>query len=127
VIHVVRNSRAAGHADLWQICLAHQLRDCAFAIEAGDAVFWAACNRRELRIQCCADCGTFRHPPVPVCHHCRSMRRDWTLVPGTGTVFSFTIAAHPMHPSLRGRAPYNIAVGRQRRPCRCRQARPGAL
>ena len=59
VIHVVRNSRAAsvvaevmaghrpsiwvsdlygaqqGHADLWQICLAHQLRDCTFVIEAG--------------------------------------------------------------------------------------------
>ncbi len=63
VIHVVRNSRAAGvvtevmaghrpsiwvsdlygaqqgHADLWQICLAHQLRDCTFAIDAGDTVF----------------------------------------------------------------------------------------
>ena len=63
VIHVVRNSRAAsvitevmaghrpviwvsdlygaqqGHADLWQICLAHQLRDCQYAIDAGDAVF----------------------------------------------------------------------------------------
>jgi transposase len=77
VIHVVRNSRAAsvvtdmmaghrpsiwvsdlygaqqGHADLWQICLAHQLRDCAFAIEAGDAVFaprmksWTERLRRE--------------------------------------------------------------------------------
>lgn len=63
VIHVVRNSRAAsvvtelmaghrpsiwvsdlygaqqGHADLWQVCLAHQLRDCEFALEAGDTVF----------------------------------------------------------------------------------------
>ncbi len=28
-----------GHADLWQVCLAHQLRDCQFAIEAGDAAF----------------------------------------------------------------------------------------
>ena len=28
-----------GHADLWQVCLAHQLRDCRFAIEAGDAAF----------------------------------------------------------------------------------------
>ena len=28
-----------GHADLWQVCLAHQLRDCTFAIEAGDAIF----------------------------------------------------------------------------------------
>ena len=63
VIHVVRRSRGAevvaevlaghrpalwvsdlygaqqGHAEAWQICLAHQLRDCAYAIEAGDAVF----------------------------------------------------------------------------------------
>jgi len=63
VIHVVRNSRGAGvvrevldghrpalwvsdlfsaqlgHAEDWQICLAHQLRDCTYAIEAGDAVF----------------------------------------------------------------------------------------
>ena len=28
-----------GHADLWQVCLAHQLRDCQYAIEAGDTVF----------------------------------------------------------------------------------------
>lgn len=63
VIHVIRNSRAAavveevmdghrpviwvsdlygaqaGHAELWQICLAHQLRDCQYAIDAGDALF----------------------------------------------------------------------------------------
>jgi transposase len=62
-IHVVRNSRAArvvtetmaghrpsiwvsdlygaqqGHADVWQVCLAHQLRDCKYAIEAGDTIF----------------------------------------------------------------------------------------
>ncbi len=63
VIHVVRHSRGAGvvrevmdghrpsiwvsdlygaqqgHAEDWQICLAHQLRDCQFAIEAGDCIF----------------------------------------------------------------------------------------
>ena len=63
VIHVVRRSRGAdvvaevlaghrpalwvsdlygaqqGHAEHWQVCLAHQLRDCQYAIEAGDAVF----------------------------------------------------------------------------------------
>jgi len=63
VIHVIRRSRGAGvvaevldghrpalwvsdlygaqqgHAGDWQICLAHQLRDCTYAIEAGDAVF----------------------------------------------------------------------------------------
>ena len=63
VIHVIRHSRGAGvvrevmdghrpalwisdlysaqqgHAADWQICQAHQLRDCQFAIEAGDAIF----------------------------------------------------------------------------------------
>jgi len=63
VIHVVRPSRGAGvvaevlgghrpalwvsdlygaqqgHADGWQVCLAHQLRDCQYGIDAGDAVF----------------------------------------------------------------------------------------
>jgi transposase len=28
-----------GHADAWQICLAHQLRDLRYAIEAGDTAF----------------------------------------------------------------------------------------
>src|SRR5215212_7309469 len=32
-------SAQRGHADLWQVCLAHQLRDLRHAIEAGDAVF----------------------------------------------------------------------------------------
>src|SRR4051795_7298992 len=32
-------SAQRGHADLWQVCLAHQLRDLGYAIEAGDTVF----------------------------------------------------------------------------------------
>jgi transposase len=28
-----------GHAEKWQICLAHQLRDCQYAIESGDKIF----------------------------------------------------------------------------------------
>lgn len=32
-------SAQRGHADLWQVCLAHQLRDLRYAVEAGDAVF----------------------------------------------------------------------------------------
>jgi transposase len=63
VIHVIRQSRGAGvvaevldghrpvvwvsdlysaqrgHAATWQICLAHQSRDCRYAVEAGDAIF----------------------------------------------------------------------------------------
>jgi transposase len=63
VLHVIRDTRAAsvvdevmgghrpqfwvsdlyagqkGHADKWQVCLAHQLRDCQYAIDAGDMIF----------------------------------------------------------------------------------------
>jgi transposase len=28
-----------GHAEGWQVCLAHQLRDCQYAIDAGDTAF----------------------------------------------------------------------------------------
>jgi transposase len=73
VIHVVRDSRAAavvaevmaghrphiwvsdlygaqqGHADLWQVCLAHQLRDCQYAIDAGETVFAPRMKKLLLR------------------------------------------------------------------------------
>ena len=63
VLHVIRPSRGAqvvrdvmgdhrpvywvsdlycsqkGHAEKWQVCLAHQLRDCQYAIERGDQSF----------------------------------------------------------------------------------------
>jgi transposase len=32
-------SAQRGHADVWQVCLAHQLRDLHYAIEAGDTIF----------------------------------------------------------------------------------------
>jgi len=38
-----------GYADEWQICLSHQLRDCQYAIEAGDMVFAPPMKRLILR------------------------------------------------------------------------------
>ena len=72
-LHVIKNSRAKavaeavmdghkpaiwvsdlysaqrGHGERWQICLAHQLRDCQYAIEAGDKIFAAPMKRLLLR------------------------------------------------------------------------------
>jgi uncharacterized OB-fold protein len=75
-----------------------------------DRPFWEACARRELRIQCCTDCGRFRHPPAPFCADCRSPQTAWKEVSGDGTVFSYTIAHFATHPALRDALPYNIAV-----------------
>jgi transposase len=42
-------SAQIGHADEWQICLAHQLRDLQYAIDAGDTVFAPRMKRLLLR------------------------------------------------------------------------------
>jgi transposase len=100
VIHGVRNSRAAsvvtetmaghrpgiwgsdlygaqqGHADLWQVCLAHQLRDCKYAIEAGDTVFAPQMKALLLRAVVLAR----RRKSIGMCGshaaHCRSLNQN---------------------------------------------------
>jgi transposase len=73
VLHIIRPSRGAGvvralfgelrprvwlsdslgsqrgHADIWQVCLAHLLRDAQYAIDCGDAGFSVAFKRLLLR------------------------------------------------------------------------------
>ena len=43
-----------GHAAQWQVCLAHQLRDCVFAIEAGDTIL--APRIKPILLRICAIC-----------------------------------------------------------------------
>ncbi len=75
-----------------------------------DLPFWQAIEQRQLRIQRCADCGRFRHPPMPRCPDCRSAAIEWAQVSGEGQVFSFTIVHHAVHPALRSAVPFNVAV-----------------
>ena len=72
--------------------------------------FWERCTRHELAFQRCTQCGTFRNPPVPVCYHCHSTEWEWSPVSGDGTVFSFTIVAHPVHPDLASYVPFNVCL-----------------
>jgi len=72
--------------------------------------FWDGCDRHELSFQRCSACGTFRHPPGPICWNCRST--DYTFVPvsGQGRVYSFTIVTHALSPLLAPYVPYNVAL-----------------
>jgi uncharacterized OB-fold protein len=66
-----------------------------------DNAFWfAAARDRRLVIQACDHCGRLRHPPAPVCPHCRSF--DWHEVESTGrgTVHSYVISHHPKAPGF---------------------------
>ncbi|CAB4728979.1 unannotated protein [freshwater metagenome] len=67
-------------------------------VETDDEYFWDGVQNDQLLIQTCADCGRFRHPPVPMCGDCHSTA--WTATPsqGTGTVHSWIVSRHPTEP-----------------------------
>jgi uncharacterized protein len=70
--------------------------------------FWDGVKEGELRIQRCADCGARRHPPGPMCPHCHSVKRDYTVAGGRGVVHSYVIHHHPPVPGLT--PPYAVAL-----------------
>lgn len=72
--------------------------------------FWEACARRELRIQQCTQCQTFRFPPRDICPSCLSSSAAWALVSGRGTIWSFAVVRHPFHAAFKDKVPYVIAI-----------------
>jgi len=72
--------------------------------------FWDGLKEGRLLIQRCADCGTLRHYPRPMCSECRSLESDWAEVSGRGTIYSWTETHHPFHIGFRGELPYILAT-----------------
>lgn len=72
--------------------------------------FWVAAKQDVLVCQCCTDCGTFRMPPSPFCFGCQSRDYSFPVLPGTGTIYSFTVVRHPLHPDLIDACPYVSGV-----------------
>jgi hypothetical protein len=67
--------------------------------------FWA---KGELRLQRCAECQTWRHPPRYRCAACGSAEVTWDLASGRGKVFSWTITHRAVDPAFE--PPYAIVV-----------------
>lgn len=72
--------------------------------------FWQHCAAGELRFQRCADCGTWRHPPGPLCPACRSANTRWDLAPEAAELFSYTVVHHAATAALKEALPYNVAI-----------------
>jgi uncharacterized OB-fold protein len=72
--------------------------------------FYAWCAKGELRFQRCTDCRTYRHVPREMCAECGSMSWEWAPSSGRGRVFTYTIAAVPLHPAFKGATPYAAVV-----------------
>jgi hypothetical protein len=72
--------------------------------------FWDAALQGKLVCAQCTNCGTHRMPPNPFCFVCQSRGVKWDTLPGTGTVYTFTIVRHPLAPHLKDVVPYIAAV-----------------
>jgi uncharacterized OB-fold protein len=60
--------------------------------------WWEKIDAGELHIQRCAECGTLRHPPRPMCGKCQSLEWDSIVSTGRGEVHSYVIMHHPPIP-----------------------------
>ncbi|MDP9332467.1 MAG: OB-fold domain-containing protein [Actinomycetota bacterium] len=70
--------------------------------------FYAFLARGELRLQRCAACGSWRHPPRHRCAHCGSVDATWEPATGRGRVFSWTVTHRAVDPAFT--PPYAILV-----------------
>ncbi len=72
--------------------------------------FYGWCRKGELRFQRCTECSAWRHVPREMCPECGSTDWDWQKSSGRGVVFTWTVAARPLHPAFAGAAPYAPVV-----------------
>ncbi|CQD13316.1 putative nucleic-acid-binding protein containing a Zn-ribbon [Mycobacterium europaeum] len=68
------------------------------AITADTEFFWNGLRENKLLIQRCGGCGRLRHPPRPMCPHCRSLDWDTVESSGRGTVYSYVMPHEPKFP-----------------------------
>ena len=71
--------------------------------------FWAGLRDGRLVIQKCGCCGTFRHPPSPICHTCHEGRHEWIESEGRGTVWTYSVVHEPLD-GWPGEVPYTVVV-----------------
>jgi uncharacterized protein len=64
------------------------------------AVFWDAAAGHRLAAQRCGGCGALRHPPRPMCPHCRSLESEASELSGQGTLYSYAVLHHPQNPAF---------------------------
>ncbi|MGE0878753.1 MAG: Zn-ribbon domain-containing OB-fold protein [Acidimicrobiia bacterium] len=72
--------------------------------------FWTAALDGKLTCAKCTNCGTFRMPPGEFCFECQHQAIEWVDLPGTATIYSFTVVRHPLRPDLAEVVPYVSGV-----------------
>jgi uncharacterized OB-fold protein len=74
------------------------------------APFWESARRHELRIQRCQECRRWIWYPQHLCYECNSANLGWEAIGGKGTVYSFIVVRHGLHPYFATRLPIAVAL-----------------
>jgi len=72
--------------------------------------FWDAALEGRLVAPRCTSCGTYLLPPQPRCFSCQATEFAYEELPGTGTIYTFTVVRHPLAPHLQEVVPYVSGV-----------------
>ena len=72
--------------------------------------FWDAALEGRLVGSKCTSCGTVLLPPQPFCFNCQGQDFEWVELPGTGTIYTFTVVRHPLAPHLSEVVPFAAGV-----------------
>lgn len=72
--------------------------------------FWDRTLQGKLSVSKCRSCGACILPPQPRCFTCQGKDFDWVDVPGTGTIYTYTVVRHPLRPQLQEVVPYVAGI-----------------
>ncbi|MGA9491098.1 MAG: OB-fold domain-containing protein, partial [Mycobacterium sp.] len=62
--------------------------------------FWQAAAEGRLVVRTCNNCSAVLHLPKSYCHHCGSWDTGWRDVAGVGSVYTWTVLHHSIHPAF---------------------------
>ena len=63
-----------------------------------------------IQIQSCDDCAHTQHPPDDICYACHGSNLSYKTCEGTGKIESLARVHHALHPALKDKTPYVIAI-----------------
>ena len=77
-------------------------------LTAENTAFWTGGAEGKLVIAFCSDCSAAIQPPQLVCPKCWCENIESLAVPGTGSVYSYTVNHQPWAPDMK--VPFALAV-----------------
>lgn len=72
--------------------------------------YWEHARQHQLAILRCDDCGSFVHPPRPLCRACLSEDLAPHVMSGRGFVHSHTLTHYVFHPAFADAVPYAVVL-----------------